>query len=30
MVAGLKFINPAGLNDPSEYGYTQVAIAPAD
>ncbi len=29
MVAGLKFINPAGLNDPSEYGYTQVAIAPA-
>jgi hypothetical protein len=26
--SGLKFINPAGLYDPSQHSYTQIALAP--
>ena len=26
----LKFLNPPGLNDPSNYGYTHVVIAPPE
>ena len=28
MVEAVKFINPAGLYDPSKNGYTHIAIAP--
>ncbi|MCU0532482.1 MAG: RidA family protein [Hydrococcus sp. Prado102] len=30
MTKDIQYINPVGLNDPSNYGFSHIAIAPAD